>query len=91
MSLEGHTAGVTSVAFAPDGRRALTASHDTTAKLWDIDDQAASTAKELLSLKAHSQPLTSVCFSPDGSLVLTASRDGTAILWLASDWHRPKP
>jgi WD40 repeat protein len=35
--LEGHTGPVTGLAFAPDGRRALTASSDETIRLWDLD------------------------------------------------------
>ncbi|KAB8333718.1 CHAT domain-containing protein, partial [Scytonema tolypothrichoides VB-61278] len=37
--LIGHTLGVTSGVFAPDGKRILTASEDGTAKLWDLDGQ----------------------------------------------------
>jgi WD40 repeat protein len=33
--LEGHTGGVTSVAFSPDGRRVVTGSYDNTARVWD--------------------------------------------------------
>ena len=35
ITLEGHTAAITSVAFSPDGSRAVTGSQDNTAKLWD--------------------------------------------------------
>jgi WD40 repeat protein len=83
IKLEGHTAAVTSVAFSPDGTRALTGSQDNTAKLWD-----ATTGKEILSLPGHTQEVTSVSFSPDGQNVLTSSRDGTAIIWLARDWRK---
>jgi hypothetical protein len=38
MTLNGHTQEVTSVAFAPDGRQALTGSLDGTAILWPADD-----------------------------------------------------
>ncbi|WP_425571449.1 hypothetical protein, partial [Phytohabitans rumicis] len=32
----GHTTTVTTVVFSPDGQTAATASHDGTARLWDI-------------------------------------------------------
>jgi WD40 repeat protein/serine/threonine protein kinase len=84
VTLAGHTAGVASVAFSPDGKRVLTGSQDNAAKLWD-----AVTGKEILTLKAHAQEVTAVSFSVDGQYVLTASRDGTAILWLAAPWQTP--
>jgi WD40 repeat protein len=37
----GHTAAINSVAFSPDGRRALTGSSDRTAKLWDTTPPGA--------------------------------------------------
>jgi WD40 repeat protein len=80
--LEGHTGAIASVAFSPDGARALTGSRDNAAKLWD-----AATGKEILSLDGHQEEVTSVNFSPDGLNVLTASRDGKAIVWLAVDWR----
>ena len=88
LSLEGHTASVVSVAFSPDGRRALTGSQDNTAKLWDTKVSPDGKGKEILPLKTHSQEVTAVAFSPDGKSVLTASRDGTAILWLAAEWKK---
>jgi hypothetical protein len=45
-ALTGHGDQVTSAAFSPDGKRVVTASDDTTARIWD-----AETGREIVSLK----------------------------------------
>lgn len=86
--LAGHTARVTSVAFAPGENplRAITASQDSTVKLWDTKEN-----KEILTLDGHTREVTSATFSPDGKYVLTASEDGRAILWLTTPWQSDPP
>jgi WD40 repeat protein/serine/threonine protein kinase len=86
--LAGHTARVTSVAFAPgeNPTRAVTASQDGAVKLWDTQEN-----KEILTLDGHTREVTSVVFSPDGKYVLTASEDGRAILWLTAPWKTAPP
>jgi WD40 repeat protein len=64
------------VAFSPDGKRVLTGSWDSAAKLWD-----AKNGKELLTLKGHAGRVFGVAFSPDSKRVLTGSDDKTAKLW----------
>ncbi len=76
-SLEGHTGAVLSAEFSTDGARALTASWDGTARLWD-----ASSGQELRILRRDwSYGLRFAAFSPDGARVLTVSLDGPARLW----------
>jgi Tol biopolymer transport system component/tetratricopeptide (TPR) repeat protein len=73
--LEGHSSGVSSVSFSPDGKTIATASADTTVKLWDIS------GKQLKTLKGHSGGVWGLSFSPDGKTIATASADTTVKLW----------
>ncbi|HEX4414190.1 MAG TPA: protein kinase, partial [Lacipirellulaceae bacterium] len=48
-TLSGHTDGVLTVRFSPDGKQLLSGSYDNTARLWDV-----ATGAELQALKGHS-------------------------------------
>jgi serine/threonine protein kinase len=77
--LRGHGGDVTSAAFSPDGTRIVTASDDTTARVWD-----AATGASLAELRGHGGDATSAAFSPDGTRIVTASWDRTARVWDAA-------
>jgi WD40 repeat protein len=74
--LEGHADGVHGVAFSPDSKRIATASHDGTARIWDV-----ASAKELLRLEGHAGAVHSVAFSDDGTRVATAGADSMVMVW----------
>jgi WD40 repeat protein len=78
QTFTGHSYGVSSVAFSPDGTKVLTGAGDNTAKLWD-----AATGTVLQTFTGHSYGVSSVAFSPDGTKVLTGA-DWRAILWDAA-------
>ncbi len=67
---------VSAVAFAPDGKHALSASEDRTLKLWDI-----ATHKDLRTFKGHQGEVYAAAFSPDGKLAASGSEDRTVRLW----------
>jgi len=79
QTLEGHSWGVTSVAFSHDDKRLASASSDNTVKVWD-----AASGKCLQTLEGHSDWVTSVAFSHDDKHLASASGDNTVKVWDAA-------
>jgi WD40 repeat protein len=76
MTIEGHTSNVSSVSYSPDGRRIVSASWDSTLKVWD-----AATGQNLLTLKGHTNPVYSVAYSSDGRRIASGGIDNTVRVW----------
>jgi WD40 repeat protein len=81
--LVGHTDGVSSVAFSPDGHWLLSGSwkDDATVRLWDLR-QSGDTVDKCQVLWKHGneqeqQSVTSVAFSSDGQIIASGSDDTT--------------
>jgi WD40 repeat protein len=79
LTLKGHSNGIESVAFSPDGQRIVSGSADATARVWE-----SVTGRELLILQGHSRQINSVAFSPDGQRIVTGSEDYAAKVWEAA-------
>lgn len=76
QTLQGHSGGVTSVAFSPDGTLLASASYDRTVKVWNVES-----LEEAATLKGHGDSVRCVAFSPDGLWLASASRDRTIKVW----------
>ncbi len=74
--LVGHSRGVESVAFSPDGTKLASGSWDTTIRLWDVR-----TGKGTHTLAGHRDSVRSLVFSPDGLTLASRGRDEMIRLW----------
>lgn len=74
--ITGHTDTITSFAFTPSGDRIISASKDTTIRVWD-----ARVGSELKVLNGHSGPVNSLAISSDGSQIVSGSEDMALRIW----------
>lgn len=65
------------VSFNSDGSQIVSASKDTTIRLWDTE-----TGVELRVIRNHVKPVFQAMFSPDNKYILSSSYDGTAKITL---------
>ncbi|KAF8592923.1 WD40 repeat-like protein, partial [Ceratobasidium sp. AG-I] len=74
---EGHTSGVMSVGFSPDGTRIVSGSLDDTIRVWDARSGVLVTEP----FEGHTSGVNSVGFSLDGTRIVSGSRDHTIRVW----------
>ena len=75
-TLKGHSYGVLSVSYSPDGTKIISGSGDETVKIWD-----ANTGECLKTLKGHLDIIWSVAYSPDSTKIISGSDDETIKIW----------
>jgi WD40 repeat protein/serine/threonine protein kinase len=80
LTLRGHTAAVSAVAFSPAGGRLASASHDHTVRIWDTH-----TRQTVRTLVGHSNVVYGLAYSPNGARLATASWDNTVKVWDVAD------
>ena len=74
--LEGHTEGIYSVAYSPDGQTLASGSGDNNIRLWN-----AHTGEHLDTLIGHAHIVYSIAYSPDGQTLASGSGDNNIRLW----------
>jgi WD40 repeat protein len=91
-TMEGHTGGITAIAFSPDGRRLASCSHDSTVRLWEtatgmqvrilrVRDDSPGVSGPVGTKGLSLGGVLTIAFSPDGKLLATGSADGTVRFW----------
>jgi len=76
-TLEGHTDRVNAVAVTNDGSRAISASYDSTLKVWDLE-----TGEQIRTLEGHTDWVRGLAVTKDGSRAISAaSYDRTLKVW----------
>ncbi len=75
-TLEGHSDGISCMAFFPGVPILASGSYDNTIRIWD-----ARTGENIHTLEGHTDAVTSVAFSPDGNTLVSGSWNSTILLW----------
>lgn len=76
----GHSDGVQSVAFSPDGTLLVSTSQDETARIWSVND-----LQLLQVLPGHLRGAGWAAFAPNGQALAVASGDGQVRIWRVQD------
>lgn len=84
VTLEGHEGPVTRALYTNDGNQVLTASLDSTVKLWD-----AESGDLVRSYEGSEEGVFDLAISPDGRRFAAASGDGTVRIWSMADGSAP--
>jgi WD40 repeat protein len=76
FTLEGSPGGLSSVTFAPDGKKLYSTGGDGTIRMWDL-----ATRMEIKAVTGHDKPVRRISLTPDGKLLASAGIDGTVRFW----------
>lgn len=72
----GHRAGITALAFSPDGARLASTSRDGRTLVWRLDERACE-----YELVGHKGEVVDVAFHPAGRTLVTAGTDNVGLVW----------
>ena len=75
-TLLGHSGRISGVGITPDGKKVVSASHDCTIKIWDVE-----TGNLINTLTGHSQSIGCMAISPDGRTIVSGGDDRNVNIW----------
>ncbi|XRB15424.1 EF-hand domain-containing protein [Pseudoscourfieldia marina] len=78
-NMNSHSLGVTSASYSADGTRIVSASDDSTVRIWD-----ATTGACISVLEGHTGQVESASYSADGTRIVSASYDKSVRVWDAT-------
>lgn len=75
-ALKGHLSAIVMGSITPDGNRAITASTDQTARVWDL-----ATRSMIREYTGHTGPLYCMALSGNGRVLATGAQDNSLRIW----------
>lgn len=81
FSSVGHSAAVSSIAFAPTGGKFVSASYDKTLGIW-----STGSGERLAELEGHQHYVRCASWSPDGRTIVSGGDDKELIVWDVLSW-----
>jgi eukaryotic-like serine/threonine-protein kinase len=71
LSYSGHSAGVRTLVWSPDGTRIVSGGNDNTIQIWN-----ATNGQRLVTYTGHLGSIWAVAWSPDGTRIASVSYSG---------------
>lgn len=75
-TVKGHKGGISALAFTLDSKRLVSASHDSTIRVYDV-----ATGKQDQVLEGHKDSVRGIALSPDSKRLASISDDRTGRIW----------
>jgi WD40 repeat protein len=79
VPMDGHTAGITALAFRPDGQQVASGSEDMSVRLWNP------AGGQPTVLAGHEAVISEILYRPDGQQLVSGDQDGVVRVWNAAN------